>query len=93
MLATIKLKLKTKRLSKSPRNRFDLEKLKENIKVFQAKVGEKFAALFILGSGVDTLANNLKEVLILTAEEVLGRKRNQSWVTNWVLDPSIRDGS
>ena len=39
-------------------------------------------------SKVDTLAKSLKEVLLLTAEEVLGRqkKKIQLWVTNEVLD-------
>ena len=43
--------------------------------VFQAKVGGKCTALYVLGIDVDTLANSLKEGLLLTAEEVLGRQR------------------
>ena len=42
--------------------------------MFQAKVGIKFAALCILDSDVDTLANNLEEELLSTAEEVRGRQ-------------------
>ena len=76
---TIKLKLKTKRFTKSPRSRFGLEKLKrpENREGFEAEVGEKFAAFCVLGSDVDTLANNLKEGLFSTAEDVLGRRRKK----------------
>ena len=69
------MKLKTKRFTKSPRIR--LEKLKDpkTAEVFNAKVGEKFAALCILDSDIDTLANSLKEGLLATAEGVLGRQR------------------
>ena len=56
--------------------------------MFQAKVGGKFAALSILDSDIDTLANSLKEGLLAAAEGVLGRQKtkNQPWVTNKVLD-------
>ena len=90
VLATIKLKLKTKCFTKSPRIRFITEKLKDPkiAEVFQAKVGGKFAVPFVPDSDLDILANGLKEVLISTAEEVLRRQRKkiQSWVTNEVLD-------
>ena len=65
-------------------------KLKDpkTLEVFQAKVCGDFAALCVLDSDVDTLAHSLKEVLLSTAEEVLGtlRKKIQLWVTNEVLD-------
>ena len=68
----------------------DLEKLKdpEIAEVFQAQAGGKFAALQVLDSDVDALANNIKEVLLTTADEVLGRKwkKIQPWVTKEVLD-------
>ena len=53
------------------------EKLKDlkTAEVFQAEVGRKFAALCILDSDIDTLANSLKEGLLATAEGVLGRQR------------------
>ena len=55
--------------------------------MFQAKVGEKFAALCVLDSDVDTFASSLKEGLLSTAEEVPSRqKKIQPWVTNKVLD-------
>ena len=78
--------MKTKHFTKSPRIRFDLEKLQDPIiaEVLQAKVGGKFAALGDPGSDIDTLANSLKDVLLSTAEDVLGRRRKkiQPWVTN-----------
>ena len=43
----------------------------------QAKVGGKLAALCVLDNDVDTLANSLKEELLSTAEEVLGRQRKK----------------
>ena len=56
--------------------------------VFQAKVGGKFAALWVFDSDVDTLASSLKEVLLSTAEEILGRQwmKIQPWVINKVLN-------
>ena len=51
-------------------------------------MGGKFAALFVLDSGVETLAKCVKEGLLSTAEQVLGRQRKkiQPWVTSEVLD-------
>lgn len=90
VLTSLKLKLKLKRDSKSPRIRFNLEKLKdpEVEAVFQAQVGGRFAALATLDCDIDTLAGNIKEVLLSTAKEVLGkrRKRKQPWVTEDILD-------
>ena len=45
--------------------------------VFQAEVAGKSAALCVFDSDVDTLANNLKEVLLSTAEGNLGRRRKK----------------
>ena len=79
--------MKTKRFTKSPRIQFEKLKVPKTVEVFQAKVDGKFAALCILDSEIDTLANSLKEGLLATAEEVLGRRRTkiQPWVTNEVL--------
>ena len=89
MLTNIKLKLKPKRFMKSPRIQIDLEKVKDPkiAEVVLAEAGRKFAVLCILDSHVDTLANSLKEVLLSTAEEVLGRQRKkiQLQVRNRVL--------
>ena len=90
VLTTSKLKLKTKRFTKSPRIRFDLEKIKNPkiVEMFQDKVDGRFAALCVLDNNVDNLANGLKEMLLPTAEKVLGRQRKkiQPCVTNEVLD-------
>ena len=89
MLITIKLKLKTKYVTKSPRIRFELEQLNDPkiAKVFRAKVGGKFAALYVPESDVHIPANSLKEVLLSTAEKVRRKeKKIQPWATNEVLN-------
>ncbi|MGL4418375.1 MAG: reverse transcriptase domain-containing protein [Plesiomonas shigelloides] len=91
VLTSIKLKLTTSKPDcKSPRIRFDLQKLKDPaiLEIFQAQVGGRFAALVTLDCDVDTLAGTVKEVLTSTAEKVLGkqRKRKQPWVTDDILD-------
>lgn len=52
--------------------------------IFKATAGGKFAALNL----VDTLAGNIREVLLSTAQEAMGRqrKRKQPWVMNDILD-------
>ena len=96
VLPAIKLKLKIKRFTKSPRIRFDLEKLKDPkiAEMFQAKVGGKFSAFCFLDSDVDTLANSLKEVLLSTSEEVLckQRKKIQLWVKTRFWICATKDG-
>ena len=71
VLASFKLKLKSKRSPKSTRLSFDLDKLNdpEVSQAFQAQVGGKFAALNLLDQDVDTLANYTKEVLLSTAQD------------------------
>ena len=88
MLTTIKLKLKTKRFTKSSRKRFEKLKDARTAEVFQAKVDGKFAALCILDGDIGTLANRLKEGLLATAGGVLWRQRTkiQSRVPKEVLD-------
>ena len=68
-----------KRFRKSARIRFVKEKLTDpkTAEVFQAKPGGKSTALCVLDSDEDTLANGLKEGLLSTAEEVVGRKRKK----------------
>ena len=53
------------------------------------------AALSFLDGNVDVPANGLKEVLLSTVQEGLGkqRKKFQSWVTNKVLNLCNRDMS
>ena len=90
VLTRLKLKLKTNQSNKTPRIRFNLDKLNdpEIAEIFQAQVGGKFAALATIDQDVETLANNLKEALITSAEEVIGRQRSkkQPWVTNKILE-------
>ena len=52
--------------------------------MLQAKVCGRFAALCVLDTDVNTLANNLKEGLLSTADGLLGRQRKkiQAWLTN-----------
>ena len=56
--------------------------------MFQAKVGGTISAVCVFDSDADTLANNIREALLSTAEEVLGkqRKKIQSLVTNEIVD-------
>lgn len=90
VLCTIKLKLNLKRREKGLRLRFDVDKLKDPkiAEIFQAQVGGKFAALTLIDNDIDTLSNNINDVLTTTAKEVLGQKRRTTkpWVTNEVLD-------
>ena len=53
-----------------------MEKLEDPkiAEAFQAKMGGMFAVLCALDSDIDTLANRLKEVLLSTAEEALGKQ-------------------
>ena len=80
LITTIKINLKTKRFTKNPRIRFDLEKLEDpkRAEVFQAKVGGQFAAVCVLDSNVDTLANRLKKALLSAAIGVLGNQRKKT---------------
>ena len=57
-----------------------MEKLKDlsTAKVFQAQVGGKFAALNIINSNVNNLVDDIKEVLVMPAEYVLGDKERSS---------------
>ena len=80
MMTTFKLKLKDKHCPKNTHIGFDLEKLKDPkvAKVFQAQVGRKFAALNLIDIDVEMLTGNIKEVLLMTAEEVLGKRWKKS---------------
>ena len=88
------MKLKTKHFTKNHCIQFEKLKDPKITEVFQAEVGGMFAALCILDSDTDTLANSLKEVLVATAEGVLGRQKTkiQPWVTKFWIS-AIRDSS
>ena len=84
------MNLKNKRFTKGFCIRFDLEKLKEPklTEVFRAMMDGSLQPSAFLTAIVDTFASSLKEVLLLTAEEVPERQRKkiQLWVANEVLD-------
>ena len=90
VLTSLKLKLKTQRPTKSTRIRFDLDRLKDSnvAEEFRATVGGKFAVLTLLHEDVDAMADNVRDVLFTSAEEVLGKRRRkkQPWVTSDILD-------
>ena len=90
VLCSLKCKLNVKHFQKSSHICFDLEKLKDQkiAKVSQAQVSGEFAALNIIDSVVNTLVDDIKEVLVMAAEDMLGRwrKKKQSWVANEILN-------
>ena len=90
VLMTMKMKLKKNFKQDSPRIRFNVDKLKdpEIAEVFEARVGGRFSALGLLENDINTMTDNIKEVLQETAAEVLGKekKKNKPWVTNDILN-------
>ena len=90
VLLVMKLKLRKQYQANNPRIKFNLDKLKdpEVEAVFQAQLGGRFAALNLFDSSVDELADSFKEVVLDTAEKVLGRQRKkiQPWVSDEILD-------
>ena len=81
----------------NPCIKFDLEKLNdpEIASVFKDQIGGRFAALNLPDSSVEELAGDFKEVVLETAEEILGRwrKKIQPWVTNDILDLCDKDAA
>ena len=67
-----------------------MDKLKdpEVAAIFEAKVGGRFAALNLLEEDINSLTDNIKDVLQESAAEVLGkrRKKNKPWATDDILD-------
>ncbi|KAL8610857.1 hypothetical protein ACOMHN_056712 [Nucella lapillus] len=90
VLMTLRLKLKKNHKPNNPRLRFDIEKLKdpEIAAAIKAKIGGRFAALNLLQDDINSLTDNIREVLHETATEVPGkrRKKNKPWVTEDILD-------
>ena len=80
VLENFKMKLKVRRCPKSPRIRFDLDKLKdpEIVEVLQTKIGGKCAALNMTDHEIDTIAKYIEEEPLETVEEVLWRKRKKN---------------
>ena len=87
VLATLKLELKKTHHQKSPRIRFDIEKLKdpEIANIFEAS---KFAALNLFEEDINVVTDNFKGFVQEIASEVLGkeRKKIQPLITNDILD-------
>ena len=55
--------------------------------VFQTQIAGKFAPLNLIDRGIDTVANDIKEGLLVTVEEIPGSKRRNSrfglWTKCW----------
>ena len=90
VLTTVRLKLKANKKNKSPRIRFNLEKLKDQnvAEVFQATLGGKFAALDFINEDIESIQDKFNTAITETSEEVLGRERQkkQKWMDNNILD-------
>ena len=93
VMVTFKLHLKrAKKKQCNTRIRFYLEKLKhpQVAEIFQAKIGGKFAAFFILDSDMDMdmLMGTFNTAVTDTAHEILGKYRpvKKPWVTTDILD-------
>ncbi|PVD39481.1 hypothetical protein C0Q70_02115 [Pomacea canaliculata] len=93
-MVLINLQQKAKQLSDTPPPKFGLIRRsckKQTLqKFFKDTIGGKFAALNPVECDVGTPTGNIKEMPLSTAQEVLGRQRNnkQPWVTNDILDLS-----
>lgn len=46
----------------------------QTLQVFKAALGGKLSALHLVGCDAETLTRNIKRVLLLTAQEVLGQE-------------------
>ena len=80
LMTSVRLRLKKIKKGKSPRIKFDLEKLKDPdiAAEFQATIGGKFAPLLTAQLDIDSFNNQLNEQFVDTAETVLGRARVRS---------------
>ena len=89
LMTSLRVKLKRTKKGKSPRIKFDLEKLKDPdiAAEFQATIGGKFAPLLAAHLDIDSFNTQLNEQLIDTAEKLLGRARGkkQVWMSDKVL--------
>ena len=94
LMMTFRLRLKKIIKPTNTRIKYDLEKLKEPrvAKVFQAKIGGKFAPLILLENENNDIDNNLVTAMNIavteTANEILGKHRRikKPWVTSDILD-------
>ena len=90
LMTSMRVRLKKNRKRKSPRIKFDIEKLKDPdiAAEFQATIEGKFAPLFTANLDIDSLNNQLNEQFVETAEKILGRARGkkQVWMSHKVLN-------
>ena len=90
VMTTLRLKLKANKKNKSPRIRFNLDKLKDPTvaEAFQATLGGKFAALDFVHDDIQNVQENFNAAIIETSEEILGRERvkKQKWMNDDILD-------
>ena len=93
VIMTFRVRLKKARKPNQPRQRFDLEKLREPdvACTFQATIGGKFAPLIGLSDedmDIDTMITTYNTAVTDAASEILGkeRRRKKPWVTKDVLD-------
>jgi hypothetical protein len=63
--------------------------------MFQATIGRKFAALNLLEKDINSMTENMKNVLVESATEILGKKKkiNKPWITDniWNLCDKRRE--
>lgn len=88
VLSTFKMKLNSKYSPKSPCIHSDLGKLKdpEIVEVFQAQIGDKFAALNLLDSKVDTIKTSTSSSKVQTTAVHKKHKKIQPWITTDLCD-------
>ena len=93
VMITFRVRLKKARKPNQPRQRFDLEKLKDPdlACTFQATIGGKFTPLIGLRDedmGIDTMITTYNTAATNAANEILekGRRRKKPWVTTAVFD-------
>ena len=81
---------KANKPNKSPRIRFNLEKLKDPniLSDFQAELGGRFAVLDFVKEDIDSVTDKFNNAIQETASEILGkeRKKIKPWVTDEILD-------
>ena len=89
VLLNFKMKLKKNRDADKTTARFNLEKLKDPhiAEIFENRVGGRYAILNFIDEDINIMTENVSEILIKTADEVLGRERikRQKWITEDIL--------
>ena len=78
-MPSVRSRLKKIKKGKSPRIKFDLDKLKDTdiVAEFQATIEGQFAPLLTAHLDIDSFNTQLNEQFVDTAEAVLGRARGK----------------